>query len=185
MAASRKPPGPPSGRDISRVVSSAAGDVALSVPLNMSELTAYVGGQERDERPGARQARDGRRAESDTGRVFKIIIEARGEAVGHVAYEDRAWRGERADAIGWRVLPALQGQGIAGIAASRRDRVQRFMRVFPAIDNLPSNAICRTLGFALVGERDFEYPSGNVWRCSVWCFDRFANGQMAAGGGSD
>jgi RimJ/RimL family protein N-acetyltransferase len=37
--------------------------------------------------------------------------------------------------------------------------------------NEASNAICRKLGFELLGEEDFEYPPGNPIRCNDWRLD--------------
>jgi RimJ/RimL family protein N-acetyltransferase len=46
------------------------------------------------------------------------------------------------------------------------------MHAFPSVDNAPSNAICRKLGFELLEESlEFEYPKGNVLRCSDWRLD--------------
>jgi len=36
---------------------------------------------------------------------------------------------------------------------------------FPAVANAPSNRLCSSLGFALLGEHDFEYPPGDFIRC--------------------
>jgi RimJ/RimL family protein N-acetyltransferase len=44
---------------------------------------------------------------------------------------------------------------------------------FPSVDNAPSNAICRKVGFELLGEKDFEYPPGNPLRCNEWRFDLY------------
>jgi hypothetical protein len=44
----------------------------------------------------------------------------------------------------------------------------------PSVDNPPSNAICRKLGFTLLEERQFEYPVGNFMLCNVWQLDLFA-----------
>jgi hypothetical protein len=35
----------------------------------------------------------------------------------------------------------------------------------------PSNALCRSLGFELLGEHDFEYPTGHFIRCHDWRLD--------------
>jgi RimJ/RimL family protein N-acetyltransferase len=35
-----------------------------------------------------------------------------------------------------------------------------------AVDNAPSNAVCRKLGFTLLGPREFEYPPGRPMRCN-------------------
>jgi len=36
------------------------------------------------------------------------------------------------------------------------------------VDNTPSNALCRRVGFTLVGTCDFEYPPGHAMRCHDW-----------------
>ncbi len=48
-----------------------------------------------------------------------------------------------------------------------------FVHAFPSVANGPSNALCRKLGFALVEERDFEYPKGHFMRCNDWQLDLF------------
>lgn len=53
-----------------------------------------------------------------------------------------------------------------------KDR-HRFLHAYPSIDNPPSNALCRKLGFELMGEYDFEYPPGHQMRCNDWRFDLF------------
>jgi RimJ/RimL family protein N-acetyltransferase len=45
------------------------------------------------------------------------------------------------------------------------------MHAFPSVTNPPSNAICRKLGFTLMGEYDFEYPVGHLLRCNDWRLD--------------
>jgi RimJ/RimL family protein N-acetyltransferase len=48
------------------------------------------------------------------------------------------------------------------------------MFAFPSVDNPPSNAICRKLGFTLLAAQEFEYPPGHLMRCNVWQLDLFA-----------
>jgi RimJ/RimL family protein N-acetyltransferase len=79
------------------------------------------------------------------------------------------------------VIPAFQGRGIAAaatahaIAMARSEKTHRFVHAFPSVDNPPSNAICRKLGFTLIGECDFEYPPGSVMRCNDWHLDLLAS----------
>ena len=49
------------------------------------------------------------------------------------------------------------------------------MHAFPAVDNPPSNALCRKLGFTLIEECEFEYPKGHFMRCNDWRLDLFAD----------
>jgi RimJ/RimL family protein N-acetyltransferase len=112
--------------------------------------------------------------------MFKIVDEASGEAVGSVGYWERTWRGEHVYETGWSVLPTFQGRGIArpataqAIDLARSERKHRFLHAFPSVDNPPSNAICRRLGFTLVEETEFEYPPGNLMQCNDWRLDLFA-----------
>jgi RimJ/RimL family protein N-acetyltransferase len=45
------------------------------------------------------------------------------------------------------------------------------VQAFPSGDNAPSNAICRKLGFTLVGSCEFEYPKGSAMQCNDWRLD--------------
>jgi RimJ/RimL family protein N-acetyltransferase len=114
--------------------------------------------------------------------MFKIVDGTTGEAAGSVGYWERAWRERQVYEVGWSVLPAFQGRGFARLATAqvvalaRSERKHRFLHAFPSIDNAPSNAICRRLGFTLLGEYDFEYPPGRLMRCNDWRLDLFAGG---------
>jgi len=139
-------------------------------------MMEHLGGPETGEQIAARQRRY-EQMSPDTGRVFKVVDDDSGEAAGSVLYWEREWREEQVWEIGWSVLPAFQGRGIAGAAtakaidAARADGAHRFVHAFPSVANGPSNALCRKLGFALVEERDFEYPKGHFMRCNDWRLD--------------
>jgi RimJ/RimL family protein N-acetyltransferase len=100
--------------------------------------------------------------------------------VGYVGYWEREAHGEEVYEMGWAVIPAFQGRGIA--AAATREAIElaraepdgrRWLYAYPAVDNGPSNALCRKLGFELVGTFEYVYPpdSGNVLRCNDWRLD--------------
>jgi RimJ/RimL family protein N-acetyltransferase len=138
-------------------------------------MTEHLGGPESHEKIVERQARY---VEAESG-LFKIVDEATGEGVGWVGYWDKNWREQEVYEIGWAVLPAFQGRGIAGmataqaIAAARSEHKHRFLHAFPSVDNAPSNAICWKLGFTLLGEYEFEYPTGSFMQCNDWRLDLF------------
>jgi RimJ/RimL family protein N-acetyltransferase len=140
-------------------------------------MTEHLGGPESDEQLIKRQARYERLTESGKGRMFKIVHEATGEAVGSVGYWDSTHHGEDIYEMGWSVLPAFQGRGIAGAAVAQAlviaqsDCKYRFLHAFPSIGNLPSNALCRKLGFTLFEECEFEYPKGSFMQCNDWRLD--------------
>ncbi|MHB8312898.1 MAG: GNAT family N-acetyltransferase [Candidatus Dormibacteria bacterium] len=93
----------------------------------------------------------------------------------------RVWRDQDVFEIGWSVLPPFQGWGIARVAAAHviakiaLDGRQRSLPAFPAVDNAPSNTICRKVGFKLIDECNFEYQKGTVRRRN----DRALNPVMA------
>jgi RimJ/RimL family protein N-acetyltransferase len=60
------------------------------------------------------------------------------------------------------------------IEETRRQNRHRYLHAFPSVDNAPSNAICKKLGFELLGPCDFEYPPGHQLRCNDWRLDLFA-----------
>jgi RimJ/RimL family protein N-acetyltransferase len=182
MPASSTPQRDMSDRSAVRIEPWGEGDLPLLEKLmGDPEMTEHLGGPESHEQITARQTRYERLADSGTDRMFKIINEATGEAVGSVGYWERTWHGEPVYEIGWSVLPAFQGRGIAGmatalaIARARADGKHRFLHAFPAVDNPPSNTVCRKLGFTLVEECQFEYPPGSFMQCNDWRLDLFAS----------
>ncbi len=140
-------------------------------------MTRYLGGPESDEQLVKRQARYERLAESGQGHMFKIIHASTGQAVGSVGFWNTSHQGEEIYEMGWSVLPAFQGQGIAGaavlqaLAIARAEGKHRFLHAFPSIENLPSNSLCQKSGFTLIEECEFEYPKGSFMRCNDWRFD--------------
>jgi RimJ/RimL family protein N-acetyltransferase len=141
--------------------------------LGDPKMMEHLGGPESPEKIAERQAR----YERDDSKMFKVVDEETGEAVGSVGYWERPWRGEEVYETGWSVLPGFQGRGIAAAATSlvidlaRSERKHRYLHAFPSVANAPSNAICRKLGFTLLEEVDFEYPKGSFMRCNDWRFD--------------
>ena len=183
MPASSQSRGIMSGGDAVRIEPWGEGDLALLQQLlGDPAMMEHLGGPESAEQIAQRHARYLRLADSGTDRVFKIVHDATGAAVGSVGYWERTWRGEQVYEIGWSVLPAFQGRGIASaataqaIAHARSDRQHQAMHAFPSVDNPPSNAVCRKQGFTLVEECDFEYPAGHVMRCNDWRLDLSTSG---------
>jgi RimJ/RimL family protein N-acetyltransferase len=133
-------------------------------------MMGHLGGPESPEQLAARQAR----YEQPDSLQFKIVDEPTGEGIGWVGYWERD---EPVYEIGWSVLPAFQGRGVAAsaareaIAIARATGRHRFLHAYPSVDNAASNALCRKLGFALLGSTDFEYPKGALMRCNDWRLD--------------
>jgi RimJ/RimL family protein N-acetyltransferase len=143
-------------------------------------MTAYLGGPESPEKLAERQTRYERLAESGKGRMFKIVDVQTGDAAGSVGYWERSWHDQQVYEMGWSVLPAFQRRGIAtaatklAAAAAAAEQGHRFVHAYPSVDNLPSNAVCKTLGFEWLEQCEFEFPPGNRMLCNDWRLDLLA-----------
>jgi RimJ/RimL family protein N-acetyltransferase len=160
----------------------AEGDLSLLEKLmGDPAMTENLGGPESPEKIVERQKRYEELPGTGKGRMFKIVETATGESVGSVGYWERESGEGQVYETGWMVLPAFQGRGVATSATSqvieraKAARKHRFLYAYPSVDNAPSNAICRKLGFTLVDVSEYEYPkdSGNVMRCNDWRLDLF------------
>lgn len=140
-------------------------------------MTEHLGGPESSEKLADRHERYVALAGTGTGRMFKIVDGESGAAVGNVGYWEKQWRDGTVLETGWSVIPEFQGRGIAAAAtrlaldAARLESRRRWVHAFPSVDNAPSNAICRKLGFENLGAFEFEYPPGHPLRCNDWRFD--------------
>jgi RimJ/RimL family protein N-acetyltransferase len=143
-------------------------DLALLTALNSDPVQMrHVGGAESPEKIAERQQRF-------AADPFQFRIVDGGEAAGWVGFWTRAWRGEEIYEIGWSVLPAFQRRGLATAGTALALEATRTaaglpVHAFPGVDNAPSNAVCRTLGFTLVeADMAFEFPPGTMMVCNDW-----------------
>jgi RimJ/RimL family protein N-acetyltransferase len=138
-------------------------------------LTEHLGGPEHTDKVRERQSRYECLEGGD--RMFKIIDVASSTGVGSVGFWTKAWRETGVYEVGWMVVPEFQGRGIAvaataqAIELAKREDKHGFMHAFPNVENAPSNAICRKLGFALLGACVFEFPKGHFMTCNDWRLD--------------
>ena len=114
--------------------------------LGDPEMMLHLGGAEA---PEAIEARHRRYLDSDPAKngLFAIVADEEPEPMGWVGYWETQWHGELVWECGWHVVPEAQGRGVA------------------------SNALCRALGFACLGEVDVEYPKGSIMRGNDWRLD--------------
>jgi len=61
-------------------------------------------------------------------------------------------------------------------AGARAQSARRSLHAYPSVDNGPSNGICPTLGFTLMGKCSFGYPPGHPLVCNDWRLDLRAAG---------
>jgi RimJ/RimL family protein N-acetyltransferase len=147
-------------------------DLQLLRASNTPRMTAYLGGPESEEK-----LLDRHRRYLEGHEMFRIVLLPERAVVGSTGYWGKSWRGEDVYETGWAVLPEYQGRGIAvaavravaARAAAEGDR--RRLHAYPSVENGPSNAVCRKVGFELLGEHDFEYPPGHLVRCNDWRLD--------------
>jgi RimJ/RimL family protein N-acetyltransferase len=146
---------------------------ALTDPHMMSELGGPL------PRQGLSEKLQGIIESVEAGTVWFYVIVPDDEgdaAAGTVCIWDHDWNGTPVTEIGWMVLPAFQGRGLASEAVRsvlRRARSEsrwEVIHAFPAVTNAASNSICRRMGFSKIEECDFEY-AGRVLRCNHWGLD--------------
>ncbi|MGW7721988.1 GNAT family N-acetyltransferase [Streptomyces canus] len=119
--------------------------------------------------------RDAEEAAADESWIKMIVPEPDRPDV--VAGSVTVWSHDPGDGplseIGWMVLPDFQGRGLGKWAVrallERAWSEDRWgdIHAFPATSNGPSNGICRSLGFRLVGELDMPFAD-RVLRSNHW-----------------
>ncbi|WP_329185407.1 GNAT family N-acetyltransferase [Actinacidiphila glaucinigra] len=154
-------------------------DLELLRRANAPAMMRHLGGPETEEQLLVRHERY-LTGGSEGGAMFSIVLLPEGVPAGSIGYWEKSWRGGTVYETGWGVLPEFQGRGVAAaageavIARAAAEKGPRFLHAFPKVDNHPSNAICRKLGFTLVEECDFEYPPGHPIRCNDWRLELYA-----------
>jgi RimJ/RimL family protein N-acetyltransferase len=164
--------------DLVRIELWAEGDLPLLEGLlGDPAMTTYLGGPESAEKLTERHAKYLAHQDPGDGPALRIVHVPTGEAVGWVGYWESTWQDEKVYEIGWSVLPGFQGRGIGAAATAlaiemaRTKGRHRYMHAFPSVENGASNAICRKLGFTLLGPVTIEYPPGTWASCNDWQLD--------------
>lgn len=145
--------------------------------LGDAEMMQHLGGPETMEQIQKRHERYLHLPAAD--HMYAIHIEGEMEPVGSIGFWEKSWQDQFVYETGWSILPTYQGRGIAVRAGdavvqlARQEHRYQFLHAFPSVDNAASNAICRKLGFSLIGACDFEYPPGHHMRCNDWQLELF------------
>ena len=144
---------------------------------NVPEMKVHLGGIDTEQALLDRHERIRGIMRDGKGSMFLVLPAQGKDPVGTVGYWEREWRGEPVYEMGWKVLPAYQGRGLA-VAATKAALADaaaggrlRWAHAFPKVGNEPSNAVCRKAGFVLLGECDFEYPPGTPIVSNDWRYD--------------
>jgi RimJ/RimL family protein N-acetyltransferase len=142
--------------------------------LGDPEMMTHLGGPETEEQILRRHQRYVHLPEDGIDHMFAVLWGREQEAVGNVGYWKKTWRDQLVYEMGWLILPAYQGRGIATKAAqatidhARQNPRYQFVHAFPSVSNAASNAICHKLGFTLLEECQFEYPPGHTMTVNDW-----------------
>ena len=137
-------------------------------------VMAHLGGPETPEQIESRNKRYAHLSEHGIDRMFKIVLAQSAEPAGKIGYWKKNWQDQLVYEMGWMVLPAYQGLGIATKAGKaviellRQEKRFPFLHAFPSVSNPASNAICRKLGFSRIEECQFEYPPGHFMMVNDW-----------------
>ena len=143
------------------------------------EMMAELGGPVRRESIAAKVETDVRKTRADEYWVSMIVPDETdpGTVGGTVSLWSHGDGDEVAlSEIGWMVLPEFQGQGLAKRAVrallerARDDGRWGLVHAFPGVTNAASNALCRSVGFTFVGERDVAF-AGRLLHTNHWWID--------------
>jgi RimJ/RimL family protein N-acetyltransferase len=154
------------------------GDAEIYVRLRCDPIMmAELGGPQSREDVLAKHLRDVATAEADQAWILMVIPEATAPAVaGCVVVWTHSDHGAPVSEIGWMVLPGFQGRGVAKSAVTEvlhRARTEDrwgVIHAFPQITNGPSNGVCRSLGFDLLGQEWIEF-AGSQFHSNHWAID--------------
>jgi RimJ/RimL family protein N-acetyltransferase len=141
------------------------------------DVMAHLGGPETPDQIERRNKRYAHLTEDGIDRMFKIVLAPNAKPAGKIGYWKKNWRDQLVYEMGWMVLPAYQGHGIATKAGKaviellRQEKRFPYIHAFPSVSNPASNAICRKLGFSLIEECQFEYPPGHSMTVNDWRLD--------------
>ncbi|MFI0512494.1 GNAT family N-acetyltransferase [Streptomyces sp. WSLK1-5] len=145
-------------------------------------MTADLGGPLPSAGMADKVRRDAQEAASDHAWLKMIVPDPDTPAM--VAGSVTLWSHEPAPGTGqepfseisWMVLPEFQGRGLAKRATrtlleqARTENRWGLVHAFPAAGNGPSNGICHSLGFQLLGELDMPFAD-RVLRSNHWAID--------------
>ncbi|WP_460773667.1 GNAT family N-acetyltransferase [Microbacterium sp. GXF7504] len=148
----------------------------LLTAANTPGMTRFMGGPEPAAHIPRRHERYLAATEPGGTRMFAIVADR--APLGGVGYWPVEHDGEPAYETGWHVVPAWHGRGVARaavralVATLRAERApeRRMLFAYPSIENAASNALCRSVGFTALRERDFPFR-GVVLRTRVWMLD--------------
>ncbi|MGI5215871.1 GNAT family N-acetyltransferase [Plantactinospora sp. CA-290183] len=141
-------------------------------PVMMREL----GGPQSRDRVAGQLKHDLDTVRADSAWIKMIIPDGSAQVAGTVTLYPH----EGISEIGWMILPEFQGRGLASEAVravldlAQADGRWGLIHAFPSTMNAPSNAICCSAGFSLVGQEETAF-AGHIFQTNHWVFDPSAH----------
>ena len=160
-----------------RLVPLTAEDEDLTVRLECDpDMMLHIGGPrpEADVRTAHKRRLDV--MEKGEAHLYKVVAEDSNDVLGTIGIWKIDGKDPQTYEMGWFVLPAYQGQGVATeaarliIAQARSSPEVRYVHAYPTVTNAASNTIARKIGMEHQGEFDNEGFAG-VLRCNDWRID--------------
>ncbi|WP_228373572.1 GNAT family N-acetyltransferase [Demequina soli] len=151
-------------------------DLDVLVAANAPEMMEHLAGPETPARVARRHEQYVRGWDAGRPSMFTIRRDDAPGAVGSIGWWESEWDGAPCLETGWMVLPEFQRRGAAtaGVRLVIEDARARgtlpVLMACPNVDNVASNALCRTVGFAFRGELEDEYR-GVPMTLNVWTYD--------------
>lgn len=160
-----------------RLIPINAEDEELAVRLECDpDMMRHVGGPRPEADVRAAHKRRLELMKKGEARMYKVVADDSDEALGTIGIWKIDAKVPQSYEMGWFVLPAHQGTGVATEAArlllsqARADPAVRYIHAYPSITNVASNAIARKIGMQNRGAFDNEGFAG-VLRCNDWRID--------------
>lgn len=160
------------------------GDVAVYVRMRCDPvMMAELGGPLPREGIEAKVLRDVATVEADTGWILMIQPDDADPATvaGSVVLWSHTEDEEPFSEMGWMVLPEFQGRGLAKSAVrlllerARDDGRWGLVHAYPGATNGPSNGLCRSLGFRLLGQEEILAMDDRPMTANHWVIDPTAD----------
>ncbi|MGN8554073.1 UNVERIFIED_CONTAM: GNAT family N-acetyltransferase [Microbacterium sp. SLM126] len=151
-----------------------AGDLPVLMRANSTEMTAHLGGPESEEAVRERHERYLRL--NAAGEACMLRIDVDGEPAGGIGYWATDHEGAPAFETGWSVEPRFQGRRVAREALRQLTRLvaadgrRTLLVAYPGVDNVASNALCRSLGFEAGDTATLPWRGGEL-TIRTWVLD--------------
>lgn len=164
-------------------------DLVVLERANTPEMTRFLGGPESCQALAERHWDYLTLWETGEMRMFRVDVD--GQPAGYAGWWEEEHDGAPVYEIGCVIERGWQGRGVASAALGEVVRLalaigdRHAIVGYANVDNVASNALCKGLGFALVGTGAFPGEDGGTgMSVNVWMIDTSADRAGAGSGDS-